>query len=81
MSSRLYEYNILPYQIDLLFEDYDISTYEFIDSFIYLCDVYDYGYMKKKEFICVKIKKRDEASIHCKNMDFEKFIQLCVSKS
>jgi len=44
-------YRCHQYQIYLLFEDYDISTYEFIDSYTYLC----YGYMQlcvsKSEYI------------------------------
>ena len=76
--SRLYDYYILPSQIKILFADYNSIEYDVIDSYIFLCDVYKNGYMNKKEFICVKIKKRNEESIYCNNMDFEQFMDKCL---
>jgi hypothetical protein len=78
MSVRLYDYYILPAQVKILFAYYNTNEYDVIDSFIFWCDVYKDGYMSKKEFICVKIKKPNDETIYCNNMDFEQFIDKCL---
>lgn len=78
MSTRLYDYVLLPQQMNILFENYSVFTYEVIDSYIYACNVYRNGNTSKVEYICVKIKKMDEPlTISC--MDFTEFMGKCLS--
>lgn len=56
MSQKLYDYILLPQQLNILFKKYSIFTHEVIDSYIYICDVYTDGNTKKMEYICVQIK-------------------------
>ena len=37
MSTRLYDYILLPQQMNILFETYSVFTHEIIDSYIYVC--------------------------------------------
>jgi len=70
---------ILPDQILALFKEYNIVTYEVVDSYVFLCDVCnDDGFVKKTEFICVKIKKRGEPTIYCNNSDLQVFFAKCI---
>lgn len=79
MTTRLYDYILLPQQMNILFEKYSILTHEVIDSYIYICDVYKDGYTKKTEYICVKVKKHGEPStIYCNSMDFAEFMGKCI---
>lgn len=79
MSSKLYyDYKILPKQIITIFADYNVNTYDLIDSYVFTCDVYSDGCTKKTEYICIKIKKKNENTIYCNNMNFEKFLQNCI---
>ena len=49
MSTRIYDYMLLPEQLNIyiLFDKYDIFTYEVLDSYVYACDVYKDGTTKK----------------------------------
>jgi hypothetical protein len=78
MSTRIYDYNLLPQQWNILFDKYDISTYEVLDSYVYVCDVYKDGITKKTEFICVKIKKYNEPTIYSKSIDLLTFLEKCI---
>ncbi len=78
MLQKLYDYMILPTQLSILFEDYSIITYEIVDSYVYICDVYTNGVTKKTEFICVKIKKYGEPTIYCSSMDLTLFLEKCL---
>ena len=79
MARILYNYMILPDQIRALFKEYNIFTYELVDSYVFLCDVCnDDGCVKKTKFICVKIKKRGEPTIYCNNSDLQVFFAKCI---
>jgi hypothetical protein len=75
MSRRLYDYILLPQQMNILFETYSVFTHEIIDSYIYVCDVCNDGTTKKTEFICVHIKKYDEPTIYSNSMNFATFME------
>jgi hypothetical protein len=79
MSTRLYDYILLPQQLSILFEYYSILTYEVLDSYIYACDVCNGGTIKKTEFICVHIKKYGEPTIYSNSMAFTEFMGKCLS--
>jgi hypothetical protein len=79
MSTRLYDYVLLPEQLKILFEDYSIFTHEVIDSYIYICDVCTDGIIKKTEFICVHIQKYGKQTIYSNSMDFTTFLGTCIS--
>jgi hypothetical protein len=79
MSTRLYDFVLLPEQLKILFEDYSVFTDEVIDSYIYICDVCSDGIIKKTEFICVQIQKNGKPTIYSKSMDFTIFLGQCLS--
>jgi hypothetical protein len=79
MSTRLYDYNVLPEQLNILFENYTIATHEVTDSYIYICKVHKDGYTKKTEYICVHVKKYGEPTIYSKSIDFTTFLGKCIS--
>lgn len=72
-----YDYGILPKQIMKIFADYNVNTHDLIDSYVFTCDVYSDGCTKKTEYICIKIKKKNETTTYCNNMNFEHFLQKC----
>lgn len=74
-----YDYKILPKQIIKIFAEYSIYTHDLIDSFVFTCDVYSDGCTKKTEYISIKIKKKNETTIYCNNMNFSLFLQKCNS--
>lgn len=74
MPNRLYNYIILPQQVSILFEKYKNFTHDVVDSYIYLCDVYNDGFMKKTNYICVKIKKKGNSTIQCNHMELTLFL-------
>lgn len=78
MSTRLYDYILLPQQMNILFENYSVFTHEVIDSYIYICDICSDTSIKKTEFICVHIKKYGEPTIYSKSIDFSKFMEKCL---
>ena len=78
MSTRIYDYVLLPQQLNILFDKYDILTYEVLDSYVYVCDVYKDGITKKTEFICVQIKKNGEPTIYSKSIDLLTFLEKCL---
>jgi len=79
MSTRIYDYILLPQQLNILFEYYSVFTYEVVDSYVYVCDVYKDGITKKTEFICVQIKKYDEPTIYSKSIALNVFLEACLS--
>jgi len=79
MSTRIYDYILLPQQLNILFEYYSILTHQVLDSYVYVCDVYKDGITKKTEFICVQIKKHDEPTIYSKSIDLNIFLEKCIS--
>jgi len=79
MSTRIYDYILLPQQLNILFEKYSILTHEVVDSYVYLCDVYNDGITKKTEYICVQIKKLNETMIYSICMDLNIFLEKCIS--
>ena len=74
MSTRLYEYILSPQQLSMLFENYNITTHEVIDSYIYVCDICSDTTTKKTEFICVHIKKNGEPTIYSRSIDLTTFL-------
>jgi hypothetical protein len=76
---RLYDYILLPQQLNILYEKYSIFTHEVLDSYVYVCDVYTCGRTTKTEYICVKIKKLNEPTIHSTCMDLNTFLEKCIS--
>jgi hypothetical protein len=80
MLTRLYDYVLLPEQLNILFEDYSVFTDEVIDSYIYICDVCSDGIIKKREFICVHIQKNGKPTIYSNSMDFGELMAKCISK-
>jgi hypothetical protein len=77
MSTRIYDYMLLPEQLNILYEKYSILTHEVLDSYVYVCDVYKDGITKKTEFICVQIKKYNEPTIYSKSIDLNIFLEKC----
>lgn len=74
-----YDYKILPKQIMTIFSDYNANTHDFVDSYVFTCDVYSDGSTKKTEYICIKIKKKNENTVYCNNMNFALFLEKCNS--
>jgi len=63
-----------------IFADFNVNTHDLIDSYVFTCDVYSDGCTKKTEYICIKIKKKNETTIYCNNMNFSLFLQKCNSE-
>jgi hypothetical protein len=78
MSTRLYDYILLPQQLSILYEKYSVFTHEVVDSYVYVCDVYKDGITTKTEYICVKIKKLDEPAIHSTCIELHTFLEKCL---
>jgi hypothetical protein len=74
-----YDYKILPKQIMKIFADYTVYTHDLIDSYVFTCHVYSDGCTKKTEYICIKIKKKNETTVYCNNMNFALFLEKCKS--
>jgi hypothetical protein len=79
MPEKIYDYILLPQQLNILFEKYNVFTYEVLDSYVYVCDVYNDGATKKTEFICVHIKEIDKPTVYSNCMDLHTFLEKCLS--